>query len=150
MKIYLDNCCFNRPFDNQSVMTIKLESDAKLFIQDLIKQNYIQLVWSFMLDFENNANPFKNKKEWIFKWESYAKEYIILTENIEEYSERLLLLSFKKKDAIHISCAVAGNCQYFITTDKGILRKNDKIKNIIISDPIQFIKIWEEKNERGC
>ncbi len=29
MKVYLDNCCFNRPFDDQSQLKIRLESEAK-------------------------------------------------------------------------------------------------------------------------
>ena len=30
MKIYLDNCTFNRPFDDQSSIRVKLEAEAKL------------------------------------------------------------------------------------------------------------------------
>ena len=37
MKIYLDNCCFNRPFDDQSQLRIRLESEAKLKIQEDIR-----------------------------------------------------------------------------------------------------------------
>lgn len=33
MKIYLDNCCFNRPFDDQSQIRVRLEAEAKLKIQ---------------------------------------------------------------------------------------------------------------------
>jgi len=36
MRIYLDNCSFNRPFDDQSSMRIKLETEAKLFVQEKI------------------------------------------------------------------------------------------------------------------
>ena len=36
MRIYLDNCCFNRPFDNQTDIKIRLETEAKLYIQQLI------------------------------------------------------------------------------------------------------------------
>ena len=32
MKIYLDNCCFNRPFDDQTQERIHLESEAILMI----------------------------------------------------------------------------------------------------------------------
>lgn len=28
MKIYLDNCCLNRPFDDQSNLRVRLESEA--------------------------------------------------------------------------------------------------------------------------
>ena len=29
MRLYLDNCCFNRPFDDQSTLTIRLETEAE-------------------------------------------------------------------------------------------------------------------------
>ena len=38
MRIYLDNCCFNRPYDNQAQIRISLEAQAKLYIQNLIRQ----------------------------------------------------------------------------------------------------------------
>lgn len=37
MKIYLDNCCFNRPYDDQTQIRISLETQAKLYLQDLVK-----------------------------------------------------------------------------------------------------------------
>lgn len=36
MRIYLDNCCFNRPFDDQNQLRIRLETEAKLGIQEEI------------------------------------------------------------------------------------------------------------------
>lgn len=30
MRVYLDNCMFNRPFDDQSHIRIRLEAEAKL------------------------------------------------------------------------------------------------------------------------
>lgn len=64
MKIYLDNCCFNRPFDDQSLLIIQLETEAKLNIQEKIKSGDISLGWSYILDFENNANPINLISEW--------------------------------------------------------------------------------------
>ena len=37
IKIYLDNCCYNRPFDDQTYLKISLEAQAKLQIQSDIK-----------------------------------------------------------------------------------------------------------------
>lgn len=31
MRVYLDNCSFNRPFDDQTQIKISLETEAKLF-----------------------------------------------------------------------------------------------------------------------
>ena len=59
MKVYLDNCCFNRPFDEQIQIRISLETQAKLYVQEEIKKGNIQLVWSYILDYENFFNPFE-------------------------------------------------------------------------------------------
>lgn len=62
MRVYLDNCCFNRPFDDQSLLSVRLETEAKLGIQEQIKSGRFSLGWSYILDFENNANPFPEKR----------------------------------------------------------------------------------------
>lgn len=33
MRVYLDNCCYNRPFDEQGQLRVRLETEAKLEIQ---------------------------------------------------------------------------------------------------------------------
>ena len=47
-------------------------------------------------------------------------------------------------DCLHVACAIYSKCDYFITTDKGILKKSKKIKEIIIIDPINFIRELED------
>ncbi len=66
LRIYIDNCCFNRPFDDQRYLSIFQETQAKLMIQELVKSNMFTLIWLFILDFENSANPDENVKEEIF------------------------------------------------------------------------------------
>jgi len=48
LKIYLDNCTYNRPFDDQSQIMIALETEAKRYIQQLILDSKIDLVYSFI------------------------------------------------------------------------------------------------------
>ena len=52
MRIYLDNCCYNRPYDDQSQLTVGLEAQAKLYIQSKIKSGEYELVTSEILCFE--------------------------------------------------------------------------------------------------
>ena len=52
-RIYFDNCSYNRPFDDQNQIKVWLETDAKLYIQKLVKDGTLELVWSFVLDYEN-------------------------------------------------------------------------------------------------
>ena len=50
MLIYLDICCFNRPFDDQKQIRIRIETEAKLFIQEEILAGKFQLAWVWCTD----------------------------------------------------------------------------------------------------
>ena len=77
MLIYLDNCCFNRPFDDQKQIRIHIETEAKLFIQSKILAGEFRLAWSYILDYENAANPFPERKETIANWKKRAAIKVI-------------------------------------------------------------------------
>lgn len=143
MRIYLDNCCYNRPFDDQSQMKIYLETQAKLYIQAQIKEGIYDLVWSYILDYENGKNPYEEKRLAIAPWRTIASLYIEKeTEDIILFAEKLVLKKIKTYDALHISCAVAAHCEYYLTTDKKLL--NTPIQEIKIVSPIVFVNEMEE------
>lgn len=65
-RIYLDNCCFNRPYDDQLNLNIHLEAEAKLFIQ---KENFDYTKWQENLfedmmieEIYTNAAKLRNNK----------------------------------------------------------------------------------------
>jgi len=142
LKIYLVNCCYNRPFDDQSQIRIHLETQAKLYIQDKIKEGIYHLVWSYILDYENGKNPYEEKRLAISPWRAIASSFIAEeTEEILTFAESLVLRGIKTYDALHISCAVAAQCDYFLTTDKKLL--NTLISEIKIVSPIVFVDEME-------
>ena len=51
-RIYLDNCCFNRPYDDQLQPRVRFETQAKLYIQKMIYDLEVELVWSYVLKYE--------------------------------------------------------------------------------------------------
>ncbi len=112
MKIYLDNCCYNRPYDDQSQLRISLETQAKLYIQDLVKQRKAELVTSYVLWYENSLNPFEIRKMSIgeFMQENTA-EYIDIdkAEDIKTKAEEIMRTGVKMKDAYHVACAIYAN-----------------------------------------
>jgi hypothetical protein len=137
-KIYLDNCCFNRPYDDQSNLVNRLETEAKLFIQELIRGGKVELAWSFMLDYENNDNPFEEKRLRISDWRRQAAVDCDLCDDIVNQAERLLLIGLRQKDAAHVACAIFMKADYFITTDKRILNK--PIMGINVINPIDYVR----------
>ena len=144
IRVYLDNCCYNRPFDEQDSIKIRIETESKIYIQNLIKQRKIELVWSYMLEQENEDNPFEDKKINIQEWAEIAVFDISESEEILITAEEYFKLGFKNKDAIHIACAIHSKANFFITTDKGILKKAFQITGLKIINPIDFLDIEEE------
>jgi hypothetical protein len=140
MKLYLDNCCFNRPFDNQTQIRIRLETEAKLKIQEEIRLGNFKLVWSYILDYENSKNPFRERKIRISAWRKYAFE------DVQEGSEQLKKANFlnqkgfSKMDSLHIACAIISQSAYFLTTDDKILKGSGMVTEIRIIDPTAFIR----------
>ena len=140
MKIYLDNCCFNRPFDDQSRIRIMLETEAKLRIQEEVRAGRLKLIWSYILDYENSKNPHEYRKLQIKVWGKYAVIDIKENDEVIEKANSLNLKGFKKLDSLHIACAVIMKCDFFITTDDKILNLSKTLEEIKITDPIGFIK----------
>ena len=144
-KIYLDNCCFNRPFDDQMQLIIRLETEAILFIQEEIRNGNIEFVWSYILEQENEDNPFERRRESIRLWKPRAKMDIGESEEVIQLAESYCQYPMKPKDALHVACAVVAGADYFITTDHRILKKT--IKQIQIVNPVQFIQFYAEQKE---
>ena len=139
MRVYLDNCTFNRPFDDQSQIRIRIETEAKLFIQREIKEGRIDLIWSYINESENSDNPFHDRKNSIGRWKQFAKIKLDETRNLLETAANLVKSGLRSKDALHLACAIEGKAQFFLTTDDGILRKLADYSKVKILNPVDFI-----------
>ncbi|MDR2543217.1 MAG: type II toxin-antitoxin system VapC family toxin [Treponema sp.] len=137
-RIYLDNCCFNRPYDDQANLNVHLEAEAKIFIQNEILKNAYELAWSFMMDYEITSNPFLDRKIAFLKWKNIAVVDIDPIEEILINGKNINQKNIKRKDALHIACAIKAKCEYFITTDNKILNKD--FSEIKIINPTDFIR----------
>ena len=143
MKVYLDNCMFNRPFDNQTNLRVRIETEAKLYVQDKIKLGDLGLVWSYILDFENFQNPFVERKQAIAKWRNFANVDIEETALLLANAQFFVSLGIQPKDALHVACAIEGQADYFLSTDDKLLKKLVTQHQIIAMNPVDFIKVLE-------
>ena len=66
MKIYLDNCCINRPLDDKNQLRIVIESEIVLSILSLVESEEITLISSELLEFEANKNTNIFRREFTF------------------------------------------------------------------------------------
>lgn len=144
MRVYLDNCSYNRPYDDQSQIRIHLETQAKLHIQEMIRKEQIELVTSYILDFENSNNRSIQKKQTI---EKFMREYATLyvsnknEKDIARIANVIMKTGIKEKDAYHVACAVIAECNYFVTTDDRLLKYQSE--QIELVTPGEFIRRME-------
>jgi predicted nucleic acid-binding protein len=139
--MYLDNCSYNRPFDDQSQLRISLETQAKLYIQSLIKENKIDLIYSYVCFYENYISPFDDRKLSILDFSKKAQFCVIENHDVLLKANTIIRDGIKPLDALHLSCAITAKVDYFVTVDDGILKY--KTDGINIVDPVMFIKHWE-------
>lgn len=139
MRVYLDNCVMNRPFDDQNHIRIRLEAEAKLYIQSRIKEGSVELAWSYILDVENNQNPFEDKKGAIAEWKKFAAVDVAETTTLLERANVFASFGIKAKDALHVSAAIEAKADIFITTDDRLVKKLLGIKNIRVVNPLDIV-----------
>jgi len=143
MRVYMDNCCFNRPFDDQGQARIRLETEAKLRIQERIVAGEIELAWSYILDYENAANPFEERRAAVGLWKRRAIIDIDETPGILNQARLLATSGLRSKDALHVACADEAGCDYFLSTDDALLRKLGGYTGTVAADPTAFVRITE-------
>jgi len=142
-RIYLDNCVYNRPFDDLTKIKIALEADAKRYIQRLVIEGKLELAYSFVSRFENSRSPYPHNQKSIDVFFVNAAVYIDHTHGsaVRRRAEEMINAGVKTKDAYHIACALESKSRYFITVDNRLLKY--PAQGIIICNPIQFLDYLE-------
>jgi hypothetical protein len=146
MRVSLDNCSLNRPFDDQNQMRVRLESEAKLYVQDKIKKNEIELVWSYILDIKNDQNPFEEKRKAINNWKKLAIIDVEETAILLKRAKIFVPYGIKAKDQLHVSAAIEGKAEYFVSTDDKLLKNLSVLEEIHLVNPLYMIGVIDEHN----
>ena len=147
MRVYLDNCCYNRPFDDQSQVKVRLETISKLTVQLMMATGRVEYVWSSTLDYELSKNPVPKRKATISRWRSGAVEYVKVSEEVSRRAKELENVGLGAQDALHVASAEEAGCDWFLTTDKGILKRASVSTEMRIANPTLFIMEASNAND---
>lgn len=123
MTLYLDTCCLNRPFDDQSQPRVFLESEAVLAILAQVASGTHQLASSEVLNFEIQRIADQTRREGVMHFLGYADHYLPLTPEVEARANLLHQWGFKKLDALHLATAEIMQADMFLSTDDRLLAK---------------------------
>jgi predicted nucleic acid-binding protein len=123
MTIYLDVCCLNRPFDDQSQNRVRLEAEAVLSILELAEAGKLALTSSDVIDDELSQMPDAERREKVSLLLGLTSKHISLTATIERRATDLEKWNFSPLDALHLASAEAARADFFLTTDDYLIRR---------------------------
>ena len=119
MKIYLDNCCYNRLLDDRSNLQIYYERNSVMLILYLAEKGEIQLIGSEMLAREMSDTKNSYRRTILQTVYGMCSSEIKVTLPILKRAEEIRHLSnIKYKDSIHLACAEAAESDALLTTDR--------------------------------
>jgi predicted nucleic acid-binding protein len=141
-RIYLDACCLNRPFDDQTQSRIALETQAIMTILSQCQSGIWRLITSTALDAELDQTPDLERLKNVKQILALAKIKVISSQLLEDRSAELQKLGFSSYDATHIASAERSQADIFLTTDDRLLKKaqkNTQFINVKINNPVQWL-----------
>ena len=142
MKLYLDNCCYNRPYDEQTQERIHLEGEAVLAIINKYKQNDNEIIGSPVLDIEIEqiGNIEKQEKVRNFYEQTINKKIgynIDILKRAKELSEQS---NIRTLDRFHLSFAEYAEVDVLLTTDDKFEKACSKLNlNTKVMNPLNFL-----------
>jgi len=143
MRLYLDLCVYNRPFDSQKQERISLETSIFVYILEMVERN----VYSEALVYENSKNPNIQRMIRVSSYFGLARESTKVSNSDLKRIKFIKRLGFSGIDALHVTLAKKSNADFFITCDDNIVnlykRQRDSIK-VNIVNLVEFIGLEVE------
>ena len=149
MKIYLDVCCLNRPFDDQSQKRIRLEAEAVLLILSRIEADHWQLLSSEVVGDEIEQTPDIKRRDRLQKLTILAQESISLNKTEIDRAIELRKYGFSDMDALHLACAESGKADVYLTTDDKLFKRATRLKKqlkVAVDNPLSWVVSQKETN----
>ena len=121
--VYLDVCCFKRPFDDATQERVRREAEAVAEILHAAGAERIQLVRSPAHDFEIERNPREDRRLATALWLEAAAIRTPAGRETAERARALAALGFPPLDASHLAFAEQSHARWFATTDDRLLKR---------------------------
>ena len=139
MKIYMDACSYNRPFDSQEQDRVHLEAEAILSILNHCGSNGWTLVSSNVIDLEVSNIKSVSKREKVIELCSIASEKVTVNSKIEQRAIEIQQVGIKPFDSFHIALAESAEADILLTTDDKLIKLSRKIQlDVKVENPLNW------------
>jgi predicted nucleic acid-binding protein len=143
VKIYLDNCVLNRPFDDQSQERIRLETEAVMVILSRLERKEWIWLGSQALKIEIDQTPDPGQRSRLGRIIEHIHQWVPTGKKEMERALELEKSGFSGFDAVHLSSAESGGADVFLTTDDRLLKlakRQRKYLQVKVENPLDWIK----------
>ena len=148
MKIYLDTCCYGRPYDDQSQGENGVESLAVMILFFGYLYGACEIIGSEIVEFELSQIPDDIKRGNIQYLYSVVSRRVELNSHIEQRAAALQRYGLKAFDSLHLAAAESVNADVLLTVDKDFIKYAKRASSPVrVENPINFT-IQEVKSER--
>jgi hypothetical protein len=120
--VYLDICCFKRPFDDASQPRVRREAEAVAAVLEAAGKGRLRLVRSPAHDVENDRNPREDRRLATSLWLQAAVVEVVSSPQAATRARELASLGFGPLDALHLAFAEVSDARWFATTDDALLK----------------------------
>ena len=148
LRLYLDVCCLNRPFDDLSQEKVYLEAEAVLSIVSHCEREEWILLSSSVIDYELSQMQDDDKFKKIQTLYIASKEWLALSADAESRAKYFQRYGIKVLDSFHLALAETQKADVFLTTDVRLLQAARKLNLAIkISHPLSWLMevMWDER-----
>jgi predicted nucleic acid-binding protein len=142
MRIYLDACCINRPFDDLSIDRNRLEAEAVQIVLRHVQSGTWEMAGSEALDAELSLIPTPDRRRAASVLAAMRSQVVTVGEAEHSRATALIGLGFKAMDALHIACAETARCDVLLTTDDRLLSRSRAYHSQIrirLANPLDWI-----------
>jgi predicted nucleic acid-binding protein len=143
IQIYLDACCLNRPFDDQTQVRIRLEAEAVLMILARCETGDWEWIGSEALDWEIGQTPDPERLRRVRSLVAHAHHSIPIGPSEVERAQELETWGIAAYDALHLACAESGGAEVLLTTDDGLLRRSSARASelhVRVANPLTWLR----------
>jgi len=130
MRLFLDTCSLNRPWDDQGQIRVHREAESVLFLIEEALDGRIELVTSDYLMHEIMQITNEQRRERVLALLDASSLHVQASEALVRRATDFAQFSIKGYDALHFAAADFAACSWLITTDDKLLKRCGRASSI--------------------
>lgn len=141
MRVYLDTCCLNRPFDNLAEGKVAAEAAEVVRVIAAAEAGLVALVASpaHRRELADIRDPVRRAA--VMGLLAKAGSALDDAPEVQRRAAELAMLGFGEKDAAHLAFAVSAACDVLLTVDERLVRRARRHASrltIVVANPCKW------------